>query len=411
MKSIWLGRTLYNLGAHPPPEPPPGDALPRPAGTLAWLHAPGPAVLPQMIALARRLREEDGIAVLVTHPNAGRKAGGRPIAAPPVADDLVIHATPPVDQGASVRAFLDHWRPDIAILAAGEVRPALALEARRRRLPLMIVEAHVPHLPAGRAGWYPGLMRSSLEAFGRIMVMDERAVRSFRKAGAPQGIIHVAGRMEQPSTALPCREEDWLALAAMTAARPIWFAAAVPPEEEAAILAAHRVTLGFAHRLLLVVMPEDAAHGEKAALAAEREGFTVARRVQDEPPLARVEVLIAPDPAEIGLWYRLAPVSFLGGSFGTRGMRRNPLEAAALGSAIMHGPEAGSHRVAVARLDGAGAAAPVPEPEMLGGVLDELLAPDRAAQLARAAWAIASEGAEATEMVMDHVHALLDGEG
>ena len=44
--------------------------------------------------------------------------------------------------------------------------------------------------------------------------------------------------------------------------------------------------------------------------AAEAAGLTVARRDQDEEPDAEVNVLVAEDSAELGLWYRLAPVAF-----------------------------------------------------------------------------------------------------
>ena len=46
----------------------------------------------------------------------------------------------------------------------------------------------------------------------------------------------------------------------------------------------------------------------------------------------------------------------------------------------------------------------------LGDALGDLLAPDRAARLAQAAWAVASEGAEVTDGILNRLRTIMDGE-
>lgn len=392
-----LGLTLYNLGQRR--EPGEGASRPpRPAGRLIWLHAPGEGLVSPMRALARRLVEEDGLPVLLTAP----------VEMPPLQG--VILQPPPVDSPVDARAFLDHWRPEIALFAGGQLRPAVMHEAGERQIPMLLVNAKAPAFLRERDGWYPGLMRSALVRFRAILAVDEAAARAFRKGGAALSAVAVTGRMEEEGVVLPGLEAERTALARLLAARPVWFAAGVTEAEEEAVLQAHRKALQHSHRLLLILISKDPARAALLAARFEAEGWAVAQRAQDEEPEPEIEVFIADNPAEYGLWYRLAPVTFLGGSLFGKGPTRNPMEPAALGSAILHGPRTGTAGPVFVRLGAARATRAVASASDLGDALGDLLAPDRAARLAQAAWGVVSEGAEVTEGVLFRIRAIMDGE-
>lgn len=385
--ALSLGRRLYNLtgrreavgdGAFPP----------RPAGRLVWLHAPREGALQGLMHLANKLAEEDGIATLVTGP---REAGQMPA---------------PADQPADVRAFLTHWQPDAIVLSDGEIRPALLFEAEARGIPAMVVDGREPSLVRGRDGWFPGLMRGAVQSLRHVFALDEVAAQSYRKAGAAQ--VDVLRRMEAVSAALACHEGERAALAEVLKARPIWLAAAVPQAEEAAVIAAHSAALRLSHRLLLILVPEQAARAEALAAQLEAmEGWIVARRALDEEPDSETAVYLPDSAEEYGLWYRLAPVTYIGGSLAGEGALRNPLEPAALGSAIIYGPRPGPYGTVFGRLGAARAARAVGSASDLAEALGDLLAPDRAALAAQAAWAVASDGAEVTETVLLRLRQLI----
>ena len=391
-----LGLTLYNLGQRR--EPGEGSARPpRPAGRLVWLHAPGEGLVSPMRALARHLVEEDGVPVLLTAP----------VAMPPLPG--VILQPPPVDSPVDARAFLDHWRPDVALFAGGQLRPAVMHEAAERKIPMLVVNAKAPAFLRERDGWYPGLMRQALARFRAILAVDEAAARAFRKGGAALSAVAVTGRMEEEGVVLPGLEAERAALARLLAARPVWFAAGVTEAEEDAVFHAHRKALQHSHRLLLILMPEDPARAAALAERVEAEGWTLAQRCLDEEPEPDIEVFVVDNPAEYGLWYRLAPVSFLGGSLLGKGPVRTPMEAAALGSAILHGPRTGTLGPVFGRLGAARATRAVATANDLGDALGDLLAPDRAARLAQAAWAVASDGADVTQGILTRIRTILDG--
>ncbi|NHB78080.1 3-deoxy-D-manno-octulosonic acid transferase [Rhodobacter calidifons] len=393
-----LGLTLYNLGQRR--DPTEVLELPaRPAGRLVWLHAPGEALVSPVRALARRLVEEDGLPVLLTAPQAGPDLPG------------VVIQQPPPDNPADARSFLDHWRPEVAVFAGGQLRPAVMHEAAERNIPLVVVNGKAPAFLRERDSWYPGLMRQSLARFRAILAVDEAAARAFRKGGANLSAVAVTGRMEEESPVLPVNESDRAALSKLLSARPVWFAAGVPESEEAAVLQAHRLALQHSHRLLLILMPEHPSRSAALAAALEEAGtWVVAERAKDEDPEPETEILVVENPAEYGLWYRLAPITFLGGSLSGKGPVRNPMEAAVLGSAILHGPKTGQSGLALGRLGAARATRAVASASGLGEALGDLLAPDRAARLAQAAWTVASDGAEVTEAVMQRIRTIMDGE-
>ena len=393
-----LGLTLYNL--RPRRELSVAGGWPeRAAGRLIWMHAPTAEAAHGLLELAARLIDEDKQAVLITCPD------------PLVARPGLVALTPPDDRPDVARAFFDHWRPDVAITSDGELRPALLHEAGERGVPLILVDGRAPYVLKDRSGWYPGLMRSALQGFSEVLAIDEVSARAFRKGGAALSAVSVTGRMEENSAALPCLEAERAALAKLLATRPVWLAVGLPEAEETAVIAAHRAAQSLAHRLLLIIAPENPARAKSLAVRlADEEGWIVAERAEDQEPDADVEVFVADGMAELGLWYRLAPITFMGGSLAGQGCVRNPMEPAALGSAILYGPRPGAFGGTFGRLGAARAARAVGSAADLGEALSDLLSPDRAARLAQSAWRVASDGAEVTERVITLIRRLTNGE-
>lgn len=413
-----LGLTLYNLSgggrqASLPvwPEPP----VARPGGRLIWMHAPGPGSVAALVELARRLIAEAGHAVVLTCPEQFGPQIAGPQTFGPLAAGLprgALAVEPPPDTPAAARIFLDRFRPELGILSDGELRPALLAEAEARHLPLLIVDARAPYLPPDRKGWFngwfPGLTRGLLSDVDLVLALDETAARAFGRAGVPATRLRTEGRMEEGSRALGCNEAERAALLRQFDTRPVWLAACLPEAEEAAVIAAHRMALRLAHRMLLVIVPELPERGDALARHIEEtEGWTVARRSMDQEPDAETEVYLADAASELGLWYRLAPITFLGGSLAGTGSLRDPYEPAALGSAILHGPRHGVWATSFSRLSEARATRSVATAVDMGDAVGDLLSPDRTARMAQAAWAVSSSGAEVTDRVVALVGDLL----
>lgn len=313
---------------------------------------------------------------------------------------------PPADRPDAVEAFLDHWRPDMGLWAEGHLRPVLLHGVAARGLPMLLVDGTAPHLPAGR--WWMRLLPRMLLPFRQVHVRTPEAQRAYLRAGLRPDLVKVTGAMEGPSHLLPGNEAERAALSKLFGSRPIWLAVGVPQVEDAAVLQAHLSALRMTHRLLLIFVPEMPLRGQAVMHLAQDYGLQAALRSEDHEPDEDVQVYIADTEGELGLWYRLSPIAWIGGTLEGGGPARHPFEAAALGSAILHGLRRGPEAEAFELLRSHGGSRIVPTPDELGEAVADLLAADRCARLAQKAWEVSSSGVEATEQVIALCSDILD---
>ena len=380
-----LGLTLYHLTARPSlaarvwPD--------RPQGRLIWLHLAHSEDAAAAHVLAQRLIVEGGFLVLITHGNGAGLSGD------------VLQDVPPEDTPKHVSEFLAHYAPCAIVLIGATLRPSLILGAKQAGIPTLLVQARAPELIRGSDRLFLGLMRHLVAALDVVMTVDGMAARTYRRLGS-MNVLRI-GYLDAAQPPLPHNEPERAAMAAMLATRPVWLAVDVPNVEIPALIAAHRRVMRLSHRLLLILMPQDAAIAPSLAEQLEKdEGWIVARRDLDEEPDQATSVYIADAGQEYGLWYRLSPITYMGGSLLGQGSQRHPFEAAALGSAIIHGRKIGSFGHEFGLLGAALGAAAVSNGDELADVVTDLLAPDRAARMAHAAWGVMSEGAEVMNRIV-----------
>jgi 3-deoxy-D-manno-octulosonic-acid transferase len=370
--------------------------LPRPGGRLVWFHAASVGEALSLVALIRRLAEaRPDIGVLVTTGTvtSARVIDGR-------LPQGALHQYVPVDTAQAVRGFLGHWHPDLAVWTESEFWPRLMHETHRRGIPMLLINARMSEASFRRWRRARGMARWLLRRFDRVLAQDATSAGFLTRLGLPADRIAAIGTLKEGAAPLPCDEAERARLAGMIGTRPVWLAASTHPGEEDKAVAAHAVARRGARRLLLILAPRHPDRGAAIAADLTRQGWQVARRGAGEDPTAPTQIHVADTLGEMGLWYRLAPVSLVGGSLVPVG-GHNPFEPAALGSAILHGPHVQNFADIYARLDAAGGARPVASTGALAGAVAELLAPDRAAAMARAAWTVTTAGAEVTERTLD----------
>lgn len=375
----------------------------RPQGPLVWAHADDPARIGPLVALADHMAADgDSFHLLVTAPDI-------PASTPAGLRATLIPAPP--DHTGAVAAFLDHWRPDALIWSGGHFRPVLlsaAIETPSIRTRLL-VDAAAPALSAEGLAWLPGAARALTASFDRALALDAAAAARLRRLGLPPDRIEVTGALDTLTPVLTCNDRERRDLAQTLGARPVWLAAGMVLPELAAVIAAHRHAVRGAHRLLLIAVPRQPEDLPVMASALRDTGLTVALRSDGDEPDEPVQVYLADSLSELGLWYRLAPVTFAGSTLpGSGGGSRPPTEVAALGSALVHGPETAPHTAAYQKLARAGAARVVRNGADLGKTVEALLAPDRAAAMAHAAWEVTTEGVEVANRLADLIRATLD---
>lgn len=377
----------------------------RPDAPLVWIHVGNETEAMGIPEVVDRLHEErDDLAVLIS---TARHGPDELFASRLPPDVILQHA--PYDIGPGAIAFLEHWRPDVAVWADNSLNPGLIEATHAASVPLFLVDARVPERPGWR--WLPGLRRALLRRFTHVLAGDKRAAAGLAALGVPAGRIEATGFLQEGTAPLPCSQAERDSLAEILAARPVWLVAGATPKEARRVADVHRNAIRRSHRLLLVIVPDDEANGPTLAEWLEGEGWVTGLRSRDDDPEPDVEVFVADLPDELGLWYRLSPLALIGGTLGGDGPVRNPYEAAALGSAVLFGPHTGMWRESFERLHEVGAARAVNGVADLTLAVETLLAPDKVAAMAAAAWEVTTSGAEATDRVVDLVMDALDAQG
>ncbi|MEQ8367152.1 MAG: 3-deoxy-D-manno-octulosonic acid transferase [Roseicyclus sp.] len=372
----------------------------RPKGPLIWFHAASVGESLALLELIRLLLEDrPELTVLVTTgtvTSAGVMADRLP--------ERAIHQFVPLDAGVFVNRFLDHWRPDLAVWTESELWPTLICETHARGIPMLLVNARMSKASHDKWRFLRGMAGSLLRRFDLALVQDSLTEIYLRRLGMPERRMEVTGTLKEGAAALPANNAELAALRAELGGRPTWLAASTHPGEEVKVLDAHRTALRTNPRLMLLLVPRHADRGDEIAALLDEGGWNYTRRSAGDGPEPEAQVYLADTMGELGLWYRLAAVSFVGGSLEPIG-GHNPFEPAALGSAILHGPYVTNFVDIYQRLTEARAARLVSAPNTLAEEVDQLLSPDRAAAMAHAAWEVVSAGAgvndQAKEVLLD----------
>ncbi|MCX7340869.1 MAG: 3-deoxy-D-manno-octulosonic acid transferase [Hyphomicrobiales bacterium] len=368
----------------------------RPQGPLVWLHGASVGETVSMIPIIERLQER-GIHVLVT---SGTVTSARVMAERLPA--AALHQFIPLDTPGFMRCFLSHWRPAIGVMVESELWPNLIVEANTADVPLMLLNGRMSERSFARWMKQPGMAHALLSRFDVVMAQSQRDGERFSRLGAPH--VMLGGNLKYDVTPPPADPAALAMLQGVTSGRPIWVAASTHPGEEEMIIDAHRRIAERLPGLLTIIAPRHPQRGSQIAALALAEGLASGCRSTGLPPDRALDLYVADTVGELGLFYRLAPVCYLGGSLVPHG-GQNPIEAAKLGAAIVHGPHIHNFIDVFASLNDGGGAVRVHDTGALAGqVLQWLMH----ANEARTAGRLAAQGVAALTGATDRSMQAMD---
>jgi 3-deoxy-D-manno-octulosonic-acid transferase len=217
----------------------------------------------------------------------------------------------------------------------------------------------------------PKLANALLASFEACLAQSAADVERFRVLGAQH--VHDTGNLKAVASPLPAPEPTLAGLRALIGARPVWLAASTHPDEDLLLLEAHRALAQRHAELLTILVPRHPERGAALESWLLERGISVARRSMGAMPKRACALYLADTLGELGLFYRLAMVAFIGKSLAGGG-GQNPLEAARLGCPLLFGPHMTNFAEPAAELLRAGAARQVADAGALAAALAELLA-------------------------------------
>ncbi len=335
----------------------------RPIGPLVWFHAASVGETNAVIPLIREVRRR-GITVVLTTGTV-TSAG---VARDRLGDD-VIHQYVPLDLKPAVSRFLDHWKPDLAIIAESEIWPMTILELGARRTPQVLVNGRLSDRSFARWSRRPSLADALFENLSHVVAQSDLDAERFRSLGARP--VTVSGNLKVDTVPPPWDKAELARLQAQIDKRATWAAVSTFEGEDEIAAAVHRA-LKPRHKALTILVPRHPDRGDAIETMLKNNGLNVARRSRGDTIGPDTDVYLGDTIGEMGLYLNLTEIVFVGKSL-MGGGGQNPLEPAMLGCAVLSGSKVENFREAYARLLRNGGARFVRDGEMLAKGVHYLL--------------------------------------
>lgn len=300
----------------------------RPEGKLAWLHGASVGECVSLLPLVDWLRGRGAQVLMTSGTTTSATLMARRL--PPGA----IHQYLPLDAPSFVKRFLSHWRPDLALFAESELWPNLLMATKRSGAAVMLVNARMSERSFQRWRRMPSMIGSLLGHIDLVMAQSDEDAFRFGALGAEQ--VLNCGNLKFDAPPPPADAIKLAALSASVAGRPVWFAASTHPGEDEHVLSAHARIVERLPDMLTIIAPRHPERGRDIAEMARMDGLSATLRSRDGLPTRATGVYVADTLGELGLFYRLSPVAFIGATLVDKG-GHNPVEPAKLGVAILHG--------------------------------------------------------------------------
>lgn len=329
-----------------------------------WIHAVSVGEVNVAASLLAELRQRyPGRPLLVTTTTPTGSARVRALWG-----EDVRHVYLPYDLPGAVRNFLEHFQPQLALVMETEIWPNLFAQVRARGIPLLIANARLSE--RSLRGYRPiaPLVRAALRGVDVVAAQSQADAWRYRRLGAREDAVHVTGNLKYdlplpPGIIEQARDwrRDW-------GQRPVWIAASTHPDEEAAVIQAHRAVLARFPDALLLWAPRHPERFAGVAAECERAGFATSARRSDGLPQAASNVFVIDTLGELMSFFAAADLAFVGGSLQEVG-GHNVLEPAALGVPALVGPHTFNFQEITDLLIGVGAVQRVSGAESLAAAV------------------------------------------
>ncbi|WP_299416629.1 3-deoxy-D-manno-octulosonic acid transferase [uncultured Sulfitobacter sp.] len=338
----------------------------RPQGTLIWFHAASVGESLSVLALITRM----GAAL----PNAHFLiTSGTATSATLIAQRMpprCMHQFAPLDSAGPLKRFLKHWRPDAAVFVESELWPQMLRRTHATGATMALVNARLSEKSVAAWAKRPRLAAYLLEVFDLILTQNDAMAEAMVRMHAPAPRVARGQNLKSFAGPLPSDEDLIFEARAVLGHRPVWVAASTHAGEEQIVLAAHKRLRETHPDLHLILVPRHPERGAEVLQRIADAGLEYSRRSRGELPGGAV--YLADTLGELGNWFALSDIVFLGGSLLPIG-GHNPFEVAQSGSMVLSGNHVFNFAETFSAMEAAGAARIVADADDLAAQIDTLL--------------------------------------
>ena len=329
---LWLRYRLH-LGLEEKPRLPERYGFPsasRPSGCLIWFHAASVGETISLVPLLKLYKAQypNHHLLLTTITVTAQKIAKERLA------DVCDHQYIPFDVSMWVRRFLKFWQPNAAILTESELWPNLIWQTKRQNIPLILLNARVSDRSYRRWRRFRFLSKALLANFDVCLAPSDTIAHRLKDLGAP--VIQSCPHLKFAAESLPVNLEKFERFQTILGNRPIWVAASTHAGEEKILVNAHQILKRKFPELLLILVPRHPSRAKEVVqlcYEAKEKGCLYSHQELNN----ETSVLIGDTIGDLGLFFRLSKIVFVGGSLVPTG-GHNPIEPALLKCAVLYGP-------------------------------------------------------------------------
>lgn len=304
---------------------------PRPEGKLIWMHGASVGEAISMLPLIdKMLKEDNNLLVMVT---TGTLTSAEIMARR--LPERAFHQFIPFDVPKFARRLLDYYHPDAAMWFESEFWPSLLSETHKHHIPLILVNGRISDKSFAKWKRFKFVAQEILDCFTLCLGQSEQDRRRLEFLGAKKSVCF--GNIKYAGMPLPVDEAKLARIEEKIGNRPIFLISSTHHNEEEQLAVHFDFLLKTVPNLLIIVVPRHPNRGGEVTEMFRLKGYKTVQRSKAEEIEKDTVVYVADTIGEMGLWYKISPVTFVGGSLIPHG-GQNFMEPARDKNAVIVGP-------------------------------------------------------------------------
>lgn len=305
---------------------------PRPEGRLIWMHGASVGESISMLPLIHRLLEiyPDAHIMVTTGTLTSAEVMAKRL------PERAFHQYLPIENPVFAARFIRYWHPDIALWFESEFWPAMLSCIKRKNIPLILVNGRISNKSFKRWQQFEFVIKELLDCFTLCLGQSDEDAYRLRVLGAKNTMC--LGNLKYAGLPLPVDEDKKNEISEQIKDRTVWLVSSTHDDEEMKIGRFLNDLTQKIPNLLTVVVPRHPNRGAEIAQAMhEKLGLNVSLRSKNEKITPKTNVYLADTIGELGIWYDLIPLVFVGGSLIPHG-GQNFMEPSRCRDAVIVGP-------------------------------------------------------------------------
>ncbi len=344
--------------------------LTRPEGKLFWLHGASVGESVSMLPLINKILE--------TYPDSHVMVTTGTVTSADVMQkrlpERAFHQFIPIDNPIFTTRFVKYWHPDVALWFESEFWPAVLTSIKRKNIPLILINGRISNKTFKRWQQFDFVCKEILSCFTMCLGQSEEDAYRLRVLGAKETTC--LGNLKYAGLPLPIDEKNKKEMLKQIGDRKLWLASSTHDDEEVRLAKVHKRLKEKYSDLLTIIVPRHPNRGQEIADEIKKLELSTALRSKGEKITPNTDIYIADTIGEVGLWYDIAKIVFIGGSLIPHG-GQNFIEPSRVRDAVIVGPHMHNFTDAMSRAKKADAVMQISDTLELQELLEQLFDNDQ----------------------------------